>query len=271
MGIGFDVITIFPGIFNAYLGEGIIKRALEKGLFDVTIYNLRDFATDKHRTVDDYPYGGGPGMVMKIEPIYNAVQAIKSDGLERLTVMLSPQGKQYNQEIAERLSKYLAVEKRRIIFICGRYEGIDERVRECLVDEEISIGDYVLTGGELAALVIIDSVARLIPSVLGDEKSAKEESFTWGVLDYPHYTRPPKFMGMKVPDVLLSGNHKEIWRWRRREAIRRTLMKRPDLLKKTGLSSEDNEIINELCLMTGDCPRITGEAVDSGPSSCPHK
>ncbi len=243
MGIGFDVITIFPEIFNAYLGESILKRALQKGLLDVTIYNLRDFTTDKHRTVDDYPYGGGPGMVMKIEPIYNAVQAIKSNGLERLTVMLSPQGRQYNQEIAETLSR----EKRRIIFICGRYEGIDERVRESLVDEEISIGDYVLTGGELAALVIIDSIARLIPGVLGDEESAKEESFTWGILDYPHYTRPPEFMGRKVPDVLLSGNHKEIWRWRRREAIRRTLMKRPDLLKKTGLSSEDNEIINELC------------------------
>lgn len=243
MGIGFDVITIFPEIFNAYLGESILKRALQKGLLDVTIYNLRDFTTDKHRTVDDYPYGGGPGMVMKIEPIYNAAQAIKSDGLERLTVMLSPQGRQYNQEIAETLSR----EKRRIIFICGRYEGIDERVRESLVDEEISIGDYVLTGGELAALVIIDSIARLIPGVLGDEESSKEESFTWGILDYPHYTRPPEFMGRKVPDVLLSGNHKEIWRWRRREAIRRTLMKRPDLLKKTGLSSEDNEIINELC------------------------
>lgn len=241
MVVGFDVITIFPAIFDAYLGESIIKRALHKGLLDVRIYNLRDFTTDKHRTVDDYPYGGGPGMVMKIEPIYNAVQAIKSDGIERLTVMLSPQGKVYNQETAEVLSR----EDRRILFICGRYEGIDERVRVSLVDEEISIGDYVLTGGELAALVIIDSVARLIPGVLGDEGSVKEESFTSGILDYPHYTRPPEFNGMKVPDVLLSGNHKEIWKWRRREAIRRTLMKRPDLFEKAKLSVEDYEIYIE--------------------------
>lgn len=241
MVVGFDVITIFPAIFDAYLGESIIKRALHRGLLDVRVYNLRDFTTDKHRTVDDYPYGGGPGMVMKIEPIYNAVQAIKSDGIERLTVMLSPQGKVYNQETAEALSR----EDRRILFICGRYEGIDERVRVSLVDEEISIGDYVLTGGELAALVIIDSIARLIPGVLGDEGSAKEESFTSGILDYPHYTRPPEFNGMKVPDVLLSGNHKEIWKWRRREAIRRTLMKRPDLLEKAKLSVEDYEIYIE--------------------------
>jgi tRNA (guanine37-N1)-methyltransferase len=174
MTIGFDIITILPEIFHAYLSESILKRALQKKLLDVKVYNLRDFTTDKHRTVDDYPYGGGPGMVMKIEPIYNAVQAIKADGLERFTVMLSPQGKAFNQKMAESLSE----EKRRILFICGRYEGIDERVRESLVGEEISIGDYVMTGGELAALVIIDSVARLIPGVLGDEESAKEESFT---------------------------------------------------------------------------------------------
>ncbi|MCL5062220.1 MAG: tRNA (guanosine(37)-N1)-methyltransferase TrmD [Nitrospiraceae bacterium] len=248
--IGFDIITIFPEIFHAYLGESILKRALQKELFDVKVYNLRDFTTDKHRTVDDYPYGGGPGMVMKIEPIYNAVKAIKSadykNGLERLTVMLSPQGEAYSQEMAEGLSEYLARENRRMLFICGRYEGIDERVRESLVDEEISIGDYVLTGGELAALVIIDSIARLMPGVLGDEESAREESFTWGILDYPHYTRPPEFMGMKVPDVLLSGNHKEIWKWRRREAIKRTLQRRPDLLKRAELSEEDKEILEDI-------------------------
>ncbi|MBI3592073.1 MAG: tRNA (guanosine(37)-N1)-methyltransferase TrmD, partial [Nitrospirae bacterium] len=182
-------------MFSAYLGESILKRAIQKCLLDVRIYNLRDFTTDRHRTVDDYPYGGGSGMVMKIEPIWNAVHAIKADGIERLTLLLSPQGKLFNQETAESLSR----EKRRVVFICGRYEGIDERVRESLVDGEISIGDYVLTGGELAALVIIDSVARLVPGVLGDEASAKEESFTWGILEYPHYTRPPEFMGMKVP------------------------------------------------------------------------
>lgn len=246
MGIGFDIITIFPEIFHAYLGESILKRALQKELLEVKVYNLRDFTTDKHRTVDDYPYGGGPGMVMKVEPLYNAVQAIKAadykNGTERLTVMLSPQGKAYNQEMAEAFLR----ENRRILFICGRYEGIDERVRGSLVDEEISIGDYVLTGGELAALVIIDSIARLIPGVLGDEESAREESFTWGILDYPHYTRPPEFMGMKVPEVLLSGNHKEIWKWRRREAIKRTLLRRPDLLKKAELSKEDNEILEDI-------------------------
>lgn len=242
-GIGFDIITIFPEMFHAYLGEGILKRAVQKELVDVKVYNLRDFASDKHKTVDDYPYGGGPGMVMKIEPIYNAVKTIKSDGLERLTIMLSPQGTIFNQKMAEKLLS----EKKRILFVCGRYEGIDERVVESLVDEEISIGDYVMTGGELAALVIIDSIARLIPGVLGDEESAKEESFTWGLLDYPHYTRPPEFMGMKVPDILLSGNHKEIWRWRRKEALKRTMKRRPDLLKNIELTEEDKKILNELC------------------------
>src|SRR5271157_3251649 len=243
MSAGFDIITIFPEMFSAYVGESILKRAIQKGLLDVKLFNLRDFTIDKHRTVDDYPYGGGSGMVLKIEPIYNALKSIKADGLERLTVLMSPQGKPYTQKTAE----LLAQESRRIVFICGRYEGIDERVRESLVDEEFSIGDYILTGGELAALVIIDSIARLVPGVLGDEDSAKEESFSWGLLDYPHYTRPPEFMGMRVPDVLLSGNHKEIFSSRRREAIRKTLLKRPDLLEKACLDHEDEEILKELC------------------------
>lgn len=243
MSAKFDIITIFPEMFSAYLGESILKRAIQKGLLDVKFFNLRDFTSDKHRTVDDYPYGGGSGMIMKIEPIYDALNSIKADGYDRLTILMSPQGKPYTQRMAESLAQ----DSRRIVFICGRYEGIDERVRQALVDEEISIGDYVLTGGELAALVIIDSIARLIPGVLGDEDSAREESFSWGLLDYPHYTRPPEFMGLKVPDVLLSGNHKEIWRSRRREAIRRTLLKRPDLLEKASLSSEDTAILNELC------------------------
>ncbi|MBA4349346.1 MAG: tRNA (guanosine(37)-N1)-methyltransferase TrmD [Thermodesulfovibrio sp.] len=243
--MGFDIITIFPGIFHAYLGESILKRAIQKKLLDVRIYNLRDFASDKHRTVDDYPYGGGSGMVMKIEPVYNAMQEITADGVERFKILLSPQGRTFNQDMAEQLSR----EKRRILFICGRYEGVDERVRECLVDEELSIGDYVMTGGELAALVIIDSVARLMPGVLGDEESAKEESFTctWGILDYSHYTRPPDFRGIKVPDILLSGNHAEIAKWRRREALKRTLLRRPDLLKSVRLNEEDKEILKELC------------------------
>ena len=242
MSAGFDIITIFPEMVSAYLGESILKRALQKGLLDVKLFNLRDFTADRHRTVDDYPYGGGSGMVMKIEPIYSALTSIKADGHERLTILMSPQGKPYTQGMAESFAR----ETRRIVFICGRYEGIDERVRQSLVDEELSIGDYVLTGGELGALVIIDSVARLIPGVLGDEDSTKEESFSWGLLDYPHYTRPPEFKGMKVPEVLLSGNHKEIWRSRRREAIKRTLLRRPDLLEKVLLSSEDKEILKEL-------------------------
>lgn len=238
-----DVITIFPELFHAYLGESIIKRAMNRGLLDVKIYNLRDFTTDRHRTVDDSPYGGGSGMVFKVEPLYHALEAVKTDGVERHTVLLSPQGRTYSQEVAEALAR----DKRRMILICGRYEGVDERVREFLVDDEISIGDYVLTGGELAALVIIDSVSRLIEGVLGDEASAREESFSWGILEYPHYTRPPEFKGMKVPEVLLSGNHREIEKWRRRQALRRTLQQRPELLERAPLTREDQETLKELC------------------------
>lgn len=241
MKASFDIITIFPQIFEEYLNESILKKAIQKGLLDVKIHNLRDFSEDKHKTVDDYPYGGGPGMVMKIEPIYNAIHSIKSDGIERLTVLLSPQGKMYNQKMAE---SFVGCQQR-ILLICGRYEGIDERVREILADDEISVGDYILTGGELAALVIIDSIARLIPGVLGDCESAKEESFTCGMLDYPHYTRPPEFKGARVPDILLSGNHKEIRKWRNKEALKRTYFKRPDLINKESLSSEDKELLKQ--------------------------
>jgi tRNA (guanine37-N1)-methyltransferase len=243
MAPAFDVITIFPELFHAYLGESILKRAVERGLLHVALFNLREYATDKHRTVDDYPYGGGSGMVFKIEPVYRALQAIRADGVQRRVILLSPQGSTYTQERAEEL----AHEPRRIVLICGRYEGVDERVREHLVGEEMSIGDYVLTGGELAALVIIDTVARLVSGVLGDDASAAEESFSWGLLEYPHYTRPPDFQGMKVPEVLLSGNHREIERWRRREALRRTLQRRPDLLDKAPLDENDREILKELC------------------------
>lgn len=243
MAAAFDILTIFPEIIRTYLNESIVKRALERGLVTAEVFNPRDFTTDRHRSVDDYPYGGGSGMVFKIEPIWNALAHIKADGAERRVVLLSPQGRTFDQDMAQALSH----ETRRVVLICGRYEGIDERVREALVDEEVSIGDYVLTGGELAALVIIDTVVRLIPGVLGDQDSAKEESFSWGILDYPHYTRPPEFRGMKVPEVLLSGNHREIERWRRREALRRTCRQRPDLLGKAGLTEEDHKIIRELC------------------------
>lgn len=239
--MAFDIITIFPSIFHSYLSEGILKRAVKRGIVDVRVHNLRDYTTDKHKSVDDYPYGGGPGMVMKPEPFFRAIRAIKSDGLESFTVMLSPQGEIFNQLMAVEFSKM----KKRFILLCGRYEAIDERVRT-LVDMEVSIGDYILTGGELPALVIIDSVVRLLPGALGDEESLREESFSWGILDYPHYTRPPEYEGLKVPDVLFSGHHEEIALWRRKEALRRTLKRRPDLLEKAQLSEIDLKLILEI-------------------------
>ncbi len=237
-----EVITIFPEIFHGYLNTGILKRALQKKLIKVSVHNLRDYTKNRHRTVDDYPYGGGAGMVMKPEPFFAAVETISPKKTERRVIMLSPIGKKFDQNIAEELSE----EKRRLVFLCGRYEAIDERVKISLVDNEISIGDYILTGGELAALVIIDAIARIIPGVLGDEQSAKEDSFSSGILDYPHYTRPPLFRDMAVPEVLLSGNHKDILQWRKKESLRRTLERRPDLLEKRILSIEDNKILNEL-------------------------
>ncbi len=225
MALGFDIITIFPQVVSSYLQEGILRRASQKGLLDVKVYNLRDYATDKHKTVDDYPYGGGPGMVMKVEPFYRAVSTLRSDGIDRHVILTTPQGAVFNQERAAQL----AALKKRIVVLCGRYEGIDERVRLLMVDDELSIGDYVLTGGELAALVIVDSVARLVPGVLGDEESAANDSFEDGLLDCPHYTRPPEFMGLRVPDILLSGDHKKIEEWRKLEALKRTLKRRPDL------------------------------------------
>ncbi|MDA8170470.1 MAG: tRNA (guanosine(37)-N1)-methyltransferase TrmD [Nitrospiraceae bacterium] len=236
------VITLFPEIFQAYMGAGIMRRAVEKAVVSFDVLHLRDFTADRHRTVDDYPYGGGPGMVMKPGPVHEAVRHAKKDGLPTLTILLSPQGRPFTQQMAKELSQ----EKRRLLFICGRYEGIDERVRQSLVDEEISIGDYVLTGGELPALVIIDAVVRQLPGALGDEDSLKEESFSWGILDYPQYTRPPEWNGMAVPEVLLSGNHRRIALWRRKEALRRTLRKRPDLLRLAGLTPEDYELIREI-------------------------
>ena len=237
-----DVITIFPEIFHAYFSEGVLGRALQRKLIEVRIHDLRDYTTDKHRTVDDYPYGGGAGMVMKPEPFFDAVEAACPERAGRRVIMLNPAGKKVDQDVAEELSR----ETRRIVFLCGRYEAIDERVKIALVDDEISIGDYILTGGELAALVIIDAVARLIPGVLGDERSAEEDSFSSGILDYPHFTRPPVFMDMPVPEVLLSGNHREIRLWRRKEALRRTLERRPELLDRIRLSDEDYRLVSEL-------------------------
>ncbi len=237
-----SIVTIFPEVFDAYLDVSLIGKARERGILRVDIHDLRDFAADRHRTVDDTPYGGGPGMVMKPEPIAGALEHIKSDGEETRTIVVTPQGRPFRQETAEELSR----ETRRLLFLCGRYEGIDERVIEELVDDEYSIGDYVMAGGELAALVIIDAAVRLLPGVVGDEGSLAEESFSWGILDYPHYTRPPEWKGLKVPEALLSGNHREIELWRRKEALRRTLGRRPDLLEKAALSEEDLRLISAI-------------------------
>lgn len=237
-----DVLTLFPDIITAYLNESILKRVQERNLLEVKVYNIRDFASDRHKIVDDYPFGGGAGMVIKPEPLFKAIDYLKKDGAERRVILMSPQGEPFTQSMTKKFSR----EKQRLVFICGRYEGVDERVRTSLVDEEISVGDYVLTGGELAVLVIIDASARLIPGALGDERSVEEESFSWGLLDYPHYTRPREFRGMRVPDVLISGNHKEIWLWRRKEALRRTLKRRPDLIEKIAITDIDKKLISEI-------------------------
>jgi tRNA (guanine37-N1)-methyltransferase len=240
--LNISILTIFPEFFDVYLRESVIGKALERGLFRLDIRNLRDYTLDKHRTVDDSPYGGGPGMVMKPEPFAEAIEDITADGVPTRVVMVSPQGKVFDQGMAEEFAK----ESRRLLFLCGRYEGIDERVRLSMVDDEISIGDYILTGGELPALVIIDAAVRLVPGVVGDERSLADESFSWGILDYPHYTRPLEWKGMRVPDVLVSGHHAEVRRWRRKEALRRTMEQRPDLLEKAGLDKEDSKLIQEI-------------------------
>lgn len=237
-----DVLTIFPGLIQAYLGESIMKRAIEAGVVEVNVHNLRDYARDRHRSVDDYPFGGGPGMVIKPDVLGEAVDSIRSAGPRAHTVLMSPQGVPYGQRRAEAF----ASDNRRLLLISGRYEGVDERAVKALVDEEISVGDYVLSGGELAALIIIDSVVRLLPGALGDGRSVLEESFTWGILDYPHYTRPREWRGMEAPGVLLGGNHAGIARWRRREALRRTLLRRPDLLEGARLDKEDLKLIDEI-------------------------
>ena len=223
-----DIITIFPKMFEPVLNESIIKRAQRKGKVKIYIYNLSDYTLDKHRKVDDRPFGGGSGMVMSPEPIFRAVEDIKSHAARRTphVILLCPQGKRLIQRTAKGLAKY-----KHLILICGHYEGVDERVRRYLVDEEISIGDYVLTGGELPAMVLVDCLVRLIPGVLGDKNSLNFESFKGNLLEYPHYTRPAKFRNMRVPPILLSGDHKKIEIWRSKEALERTKLRRPDLLK----------------------------------------
>ncbi|MBM4276917.1 MAG: tRNA (guanosine(37)-N1)-methyltransferase TrmD [Deltaproteobacteria bacterium] len=237
----FDILTLFPEMFSSPFQESILAKAIEKKLIEVRTINIRDFTLDKHRIVDDAPYGGGQGMVMKVEPIARAIEQVKSEDPSVRTIYLTPEGKPLNQEMARQLSS-----RSHLILLCGRYEGVDERVRELFVDEEISIGDYVLTGGELAAMVLIDAVSRFLPGVLGSDRSAEEDSFFDSLLEYPQYTRPASFRGHGVPEALLSGNHQAISLWRRREALRRTQMRRPDLLSKASLSEEDKRILEEI-------------------------
>jgi tRNA (guanine37-N1)-methyltransferase len=235
----FDIFTLFPDMFQGPFSESILKRAQERGLLSISLHNIRESTSDKHHIVDDYPYGGGAGMVMKPEPIFTAVEAIYQGGP---IILLTPQGRLFNQQLARTLAQ-----EARVTLICGHYEGIDERVREYLVTDEISIGDFVLTGGELAAMIVVDATSRLLPGVLGGEESAVEESHSGGLLEYPHYTRPPEFRGWRVPDVLLSGNHAEIARWRRKESIRRTKARRSDLFEKIDLSNTgDQKLLTEL-------------------------
>src|SRR5215470_15541575 len=236
-----DIVTIFPAMVEPLVAVGIVGRAIDRGTLDVKVRDLRDFTTDRHRIVDDVPYGGGPGMVMKPEPIFRALDAIEAERGTPLTVILtSPQGTRLTQPVAQRLSA-----AGHLVLLCGRYEGFDDRVRE-RATEELSIGDYVLTGGELPALVILDAVARYVPGVVGDEQSVAEDSFSRGLLDFPQFTRPAEVADLRVPDVLLSGNHAEIRRWRKREALSRTLDRRPDLLDDAVLDEEELTLLREL-------------------------
>lgn len=239
----FDILTLFPGMFTGPLTESILKRAAQAGLINIALHDIRAYATDRHHTADDAPYGGGAGMVMKAEPLAAAIRAVQGGqdtGQRTLTVLMTPAGEVFSQQIAHALAGY-----DRLLLVCGHYEGIDERVREALIDRELSVGDYVLTGGELAAMVIVDAVARLVPGVI-DAESIGEESHSGGLLEYPHYTRPAVWEGREVPAVLLSGHHGEVARWRRREQLRRTLARRPDLLTSAALDAADYNYLQSL-------------------------
>ncbi|MCY8231877.1 tRNA (guanosine(37)-N1)-methyltransferase TrmD [Priestia endophytica] len=236
-----DVLSLFPEMFHGVLESSILKKARDKGAVDVAVTDFREYADNKHKTVDDYPYGGGAGMVLKPQPIFDAVADLNKEGSKARVVLLCPQGERYTQKKAEELSK-----EEHLIFVCGHYEGYDERIREHVVTDEISIGDFVLTGGELGALVIIDSVVRLLPDVLGNKASAVEDSFSTGLLEHPHYTRPSDFRGMKVPDVLTSGDHKRIAEWREEESLRRTFLRRPDLLENYELSESQKKMLDQI-------------------------
>jgi tRNA (guanine37-N1)-methyltransferase len=241
--LAIEVVTIFPRMIQAPLDEGIVRRARDRGLVDVRTHDLRDFTDDRHRTVDDAPFGGGPGMVMKAEPFLRAVESVlpQRGGSTDAVVLLSPRGRRLDHETADRYSRL-----EHLVLLCGRYEGIDERVRQALACEEVSLGDFVLTGGEVAALALIEATVRLIPGAIGDEASAEADSFAEGILDCPHYTRPAVVRGLGVPDVLLSGDHERVRRWRRKEALRATLRVRPDLLSSARLGPEDEGLLREV-------------------------
>jgi len=234
----FDVFTLFPQVFDPYLNSSILQRAQENHLLEVGVHNIRDWTHDRHNVTDDTPYGGGGGMVMKAQPIFEAVESILGPQLGCPIILLTPQGRTFTSALAQELASLP-----RLALLCGRYEGVDERVREYLVTDQISVGDYVLTGGELPAMIIIDAVSRFLPGVLGDPTGALDDSFASGLLEYPHYTRPEEFRGWRVPEVLLSGNHAEINRWRRNQALIRTYLHRPDLLEKAELSEEDRMLL----------------------------
>lgn len=235
----FDVFTLLPETFPPYLQASILQKAAGRGLVEFHIHNIRDYTHDRHHTTDDMPYGGGGGMVMKPEPVFEAVESALGAPPACPVILMTPQGRVFNQKIATELAQLP-----RIALLSGRYEGVDERIREHLVTDEISIGDYVLTGGELPALILIDAITRLLPGVLGDPTGAEDDSHASGLLEYPHYTRPPEFRGWKVPEILLSGDHGKIARWRREQSLRRTLAKRPDMLEAMELTKEDQKVIN---------------------------
>ncbi|HQM42423.1 MAG TPA: tRNA (guanosine(37)-N1)-methyltransferase TrmD [Smithellaceae bacterium] len=241
--IRFDVLSIFPDMFSSPLNYSLLKKAQDKDLIEIFIHNIRDWAEDKHKMTDDAPYGSGCGMVMKVGPVDKALAAVKKKEMNPLVILMTPQGELFNQRIAAELAT-----KRQIVIICGRYEGVDERIRRHLADREISIGDYILTGGELSALILIDAVSRFVPGVLGNMRSVEGDSFSDGLLEYPQYTRPADYKGWKVPDVLLSGNHVQIENWRREESLRKTYRRRPDLLRKARLSPADKEILKKIKL-----------------------
>lgn len=270
----FDVFTLFPGLVQPYLDDSILQRARENGLLEVVVHDIRSVTTDRHHVTDEPPYGGGGGMVMKCEPVFSAVEALLGSPPDCPLILMTPQGRVFTQAVARELAAYP-----RIALLCGRYEGFDERIREHLITDQISIGDYVLTGGELPALAVIDAVSRLIPGVLGDPDGAEDDSHATGLLEYPHYTRPAEFRGWRVPDVLLSGNHALIAKWRREQSIRRTWQHRPDMLASAPLSEADQRLVK---LLNGEIseeeylrrprkrkPRPAAKPAQPGPESAP--